>query len=282
MKRGANINENTSRSGSALQAAAAEGALPFVQFLIENGADVNARSGDPRTSLQIAAAKGHEAVVQLLIAKGADVNVKADGNYVEDGSALHIAAFIGYEKVCRLLLDAGAEVNSESGEYGYALHAAVRRPYNLNLVRLLLERDADVNAFGGRYGTALQSAAAYPDNQAIIQLLLDRGANDREGGWLGSAFLAAVGSGSEDNIRILIAHGINTNAEGGKYGDALQASFQEASIRPSIHPSMNERHQHSHRAAPNCLEVFVGHECIGSEAGATGSYCFCNASARPP
>lgn len=224
LKRGANINENTSRSGSALQAAAAEGALPFVQFLIENGADVNARSGDPRTSLQIAAAKGHEAVVQLLIAKGADVNVKADGNYVEDGSALHIAAFIGYEKVCRLLLDAGAEVNSESGEYGYALHAAVRRPYNLNLVRLLLERDADVNAFGGRYGTALQSAAAYPDNQAIIQLLLDRGANDREGGWLGSAFLAAVGSGSEDNIRILIAHGINTNAEGGKYGDALQAS----------------------------------------------------------
>jgi ankyrin repeat protein len=225
LEKGADIDEKGSFSGCALQVAAAKGSTSLVRFLLENGADVNARSRDPRSGLQIAAGNGHEAVVRLLVAKGADLSITPDGYYTSGGNALHIAASMGYEEVCRVLLDEGADIHAETGEYGYALHAAVRNPNWSSLVRLLLERNANVHAAGGTYCTALQSAASRPDNEEIIRLLLDRGADvNLQGGLHGSAFLAATYSGSEGNIRLLIAHGACTDVEGGNYGNALQAA----------------------------------------------------------
>jgi ankyrin repeat protein len=42
--------------------------------LVEKGADVNAQGGRYGSALQAASARGHDQVVQLLLEKGVDIN----------------------------------------------------------------------------------------------------------------------------------------------------------------------------------------------------------------
>ena len=73
----------------------------MVELLLAKGADVNAQGGRYGTALQAALYRGHEEVVELLLAKGADVNAQG-GRY---GNALQAASVYGNKKVIELLLD---------------------------------------------------------------------------------------------------------------------------------------------------------------------------------
>ena len=68
-----NVNAKNSKGFTALHAAANEGHLAVVQFLVEKGADVNS-DHDGWTPLYMATGHGHLAVVQFLVEKGADIH----------------------------------------------------------------------------------------------------------------------------------------------------------------------------------------------------------------
>ncbi|KAJ7266754.1 ankyrin repeat domain-containing protein [Mycena rebaudengoi] len=114
----------------------------------------------------------------------------------------------------------------------------------LGMVQLLLDRGTDVNAQGRYYGNALQ-AASLEGHEAVVQLLLDQGANatsrtgheavvqlllnrgadvNAEGGFYGNALQAASINGHEVIVQLLLNKGASVNAQGGLYGNALQAA----------------------------------------------------------
>jgi hypothetical protein len=75
------------------------------------------------------------------------------------------------------------------------------------------------------------------DNEATVRLLLDRGADvNAQGGYYGNALQAAAQrSGNEATVRLLLDRGADVNAQGGCYGNALQAAAErsgnEATVR---------------------------------------------------
>ncbi|KAJ5935909.1 NACHT nucleoside triphosphatase [Penicillium verhagenii] len=63
---------------------------------------------------------------------------------------------------------------------------------------------------------------------AQVQLLLDRGADiHAQGGKYGNALQAAAAQGHKEIVQILLDRGADINAQGGKYGNALQAAASQ-------------------------------------------------------
>ena len=242
LDQGADINAQGGKFGCALQAAAYVGRVKVIQLLLDKGADINAQGGVFGCALQAAACSGRVEAIQLLLDKGANVHNQG-GKY---GNALQAAAHLGRVEAVQLLLDKGAGVSAHGGYYGNAMQAAVVASgysQHTEAIRLLLDKGANVNAHGGIYGNALQ-AAAYYGHIAVIRLLLDEGANvNAHGGIYGNALQAVVcvelrspyyqtrGLGmtpdkgvNGDAIRLLLDKGAKVNAQGGIYGNALQAA----------------------------------------------------------
>ncbi|KAL6716780.1 hypothetical protein ACLMJK_004692 [Lecanora helva] len=204
---------------NALQVASVKGYEIIVQILLKMGADVNAQGGDHGNALQAASLNGNMRTVKVLLDAGADVNAQG-GAY---GNALQ-AAVQKNEKNVKLLLDAGANVNAQGGCFHNALQAASSRG-NGEIVKLLVDAGADINAQGGN---ALQAASSR-GNEEIVKVLLDAGADVNALGVYGSALQAASADGnkSEKIITLLLNAGADTNAQGGHYGNALQAASAE-------------------------------------------------------
>jgi hypothetical protein len=67
--------------------------------------------------------------------------------------------------------------------------------------------------------------ASYFGHSAIVQLLLEKDADvDAQGGEYGNALQAASVEGHEQVVKLLLEKGVNVNAQGGPYGNALQAA----------------------------------------------------------
>lgn len=118
---GAEVNSPPSAThSSALQAAIDTGHEKFVDQLLARGADVNAN--DPRfgTALSAASRRGSLETMKKLIDKGADITSPGD----KYGSPLQAAAQFHRIPQIAHLLSLGADVNQISGRTGYALHAA--------------------------------------------------------------------------------------------------------------------------------------------------------------
>ena len=67
LQRGAEINQQNSRGGTALMGAARNGHERVVELLLQRGAEINMQDSDGVTALMSAAVKGHERVVELLL-----------------------------------------------------------------------------------------------------------------------------------------------------------------------------------------------------------------------
>ena len=133
---------------------------------------------------------------------------------------------------------------SSSRSMGTNLLYAVSLYGYYELVQVLLEKGAYVNAQGGYYGNALQAASWHRHEigvelllenvaraneavMAVVALLLEKGADvNAQGGYYGNALQAASLEGREAVVALLLEKGADVNAQGGYYGNALQAALQ--------------------------------------------------------
>lgn len=99
---GADVDERTQGSETALMRAAARGHAPLVRVLLERGADPNLRRRDGWTALMLAAFFGHADTARELVRRGADIEA-ADRH---GSTAFKWASSRGHVEVARLLSDA--------------------------------------------------------------------------------------------------------------------------------------------------------------------------------
>ena len=144
-----------------LHAAASEGQLEAVRFLLGLGLDVNASDKDGWTSLHCAASRGHFASCEALLAKGADVRCLTN----QGTTVLHYAvrtnlndAFL-FLSVLQTLLEKKADVDA-CNQYGETpLHQACFRGNDLAVVWLIMQQ-ADIN-HADRCVLAASNVSAY-------------------------------------------------------------------------------------------------------------------------
>lgn len=260
LQRGADINARDSRGRSSLQRAVDRDNMDVVRFILDDrGADIDARDNDGNSALQTAFSSWKKPKIGMfLYEKGADLKLLTlpevvyresidclkvflndkDTDVNQTGSdqltALHQAAGSGGCKdAFDLLLSYGANVNAISEQHGTPLHQACLSGSIQCVVSLLgLQKDLDVSCT--LWGTALQ-AACRPREMGRVKgeqsrlvkakALIDAGANvNAQGGLYGNALQAAAASRFTKVVELLLDHGANVNALGGKYGTALQAA----------------------------------------------------------
>ena len=100
---GVDLNENRHRDGPALVAAAYNGNLEIIKFLLDKGADPNIVTPYGVTPLINAAIKGHTEVVRLLISRDANVNAQDKNGY----TALKWALKLGHNATADVLRQFG-------------------------------------------------------------------------------------------------------------------------------------------------------------------------------
>jgi ankyrin repeat protein len=252
LSRGADVNQRGGKYGTALHAAVECQNADSVRLLLDHGADINAEDGEYGTALQTACARyDGEDIALFLLERGADVHIQG-GRF---GSAWHaVAKQWGdkWEEVMQLLLDRGVDINDARGrQHATALEAALTTAeWDKSLcpdkVRFLLDRGADVNVQAGQYGFPLQAAccrvvrlkAGHGNSVHIdydnttesvhaVQLLLDNCPGidvNAQGGKFGTALQAAAYFGQASSVELLLREGADANLSGGKYGNALNAA----------------------------------------------------------
>jgi ankyrin repeat protein len=108
--------------------------------------------------------------------------------------------------------------------------------------------------------------AAFGGLHKTVKLLLNKNANvNAQGGHYGNALQAASDSGHEAIVRLLVENGVNVNAQGGYYGNALQAASDnghEAIVRLLVENGANVNAQGGYYG--NALQAASdsGHEAI--------------------
>ena len=111
---GADINAKGGRYGTALIAAASQGNLVMVQFLLDNDANVDAEGGYTFfTALQASSYFGYKSIAELLLDRGA----QPDRRREKDDTALELACEAGHVSIVELLVDRGSDVNLYTGDY---------------------------------------------------------------------------------------------------------------------------------------------------------------------
>ncbi|KAJ7500110.1 ankyrin repeat-containing domain protein, partial [Mycena latifolia] len=209
---------------SPLHVATFYGHLEMVQLLIEEGADVDARDRRSTSALHIASSRGHEIIVRLLIKHGAEVNAQD----AECSTALHVACRKGHTELVRLLIELGADLDAREQN---------RTPL---LIALGDSKPATKTSYGNTAYPDLDINTAYPDldmyydddirykettRRDIVRFLIKNGADvNAQGGYFGNALQAASCKGTPETIQILLDAGAAVSAQGGKYGNALQAA----------------------------------------------------------
>ncbi|KAF8540648.1 ankyrin repeat-containing domain protein [Trichophaea hybrida] len=161
-------------------------------LLLERGADIERHSED-RTALTVAAARGCLKIVQVLIEHRADVNVRG-GPY---GSALDAAARTNSLEVVQSLLDSHAAVKPQTGEH------------NQNILLELVEGTRTIlrNQEPEKPPSELEFTAA--ERRLICEQELEK------------ALLIAT---------LLLDHGADINAHGGRHGTALAAAAHAGNV----------------------------------------------------
>lgn len=257
LQRGADINARDSCGRSIVRRAVDRHNVDVVQFLLDRGADIDARDNDGYSALQIAFSQfWRPEMGMLLYEKGADYTMlpltavvrhinwlkvflnnnpaKIDQTGPDQLTALHKAAGSGdYKDAFDLLLIHGADVNATSEQHGTPLHQACISG-TVEYVISLLEHQNDLEVSCTLWGTALQAACRpremgrVKDEQSRlvkVKALIDAGANvNAQGGLYGNTLQAAAVFKLRKVAELLLDRGAYVNALGGEYGTALQAA----------------------------------------------------------
>jgi serine/threonine-protein phosphatase 6 regulatory ankyrin repeat subunit B len=218
IKHGANVNAKNGDGATALHKACAydrhyySRPVETVRELLQNGVDLNERDNSGNTALHVTADKGKYDTVRELVKHGIDVNVK-NGN---GATALHKACtcsnFFAY-KTAAALLKNGGDVNLKDNSGNTALYMGAKKG-NSDTVRLLLQHGADVNVKNCDGKTPACLARERDDFHNGVLVLFELGAEvsqeDKD-----TALHVAADKGAYYNVRELIQHGANVNAQNG-------------------------------------------------------------------
>jgi len=119
-----------------LTAAAQNGRVDVVRYLLEHGAKINQPDGFGGTALTNACFSGDLSLVKLLVEKGGDPAFIGDG-----GTAMHIAAALGHVPIMEFLLKLGLSVDIPD-ENGRSPFYAASMSGNLEGARFLVAHGA--------------------------------------------------------------------------------------------------------------------------------------------
>ncbi|KAI8210061.1 putative ankyrin repeat protein [Colletotrichum sp. SAR 10_76] len=195
---------------------------------------------DLDSALLEAAREGNADVVEFLLNEGADANAQIEppildpsgeaqfiNNLTYDlqmdsytvGGALHAAAFNGDLKILQLLLDSGADVNTRYNTIGSVFEAAASQDSSA-VLKFLLSRRVDAACL-----VKPRASRKMKEIKAAVMRLLDMGADvNAQGGKYGNALQAACHAENSDMIRLLLDRGAEINRQGGFFGTAFQAA----------------------------------------------------------
>lgn len=134
--------------------AAASGDLEEVKSALAHGSDVNFRGPGGFAPLNAAARNGHLEIVQYLVERGA--NIDQNDNHLHK-TALLAASFERHFDIVQYLVEKGANVNAQSMNGFTPLHDAAYVG-NLQIVRFLVDHGADVRIKNGHDQTPLETA----------------------------------------------------------------------------------------------------------------------------
>ncbi|KAJ7269695.1 hypothetical protein C8J57DRAFT_1227412 [Mycena rebaudengoi] len=275
LENGAELDAHDEEHGTALHGAAEYGRVEAVRLLLEQGADTNARAEQTSTALQAAARRrgilklfifywrkgltsthkggkygsalhgassnyGDIELVRLLLQNGADIDAHDD----HFGNALQEASFWGHTEIVHLLLTNGCDPNAHAEEYASALQYAALRGRH-DVIDLLLANGADVNAPGKAYHPehlnpwnrkdvedlehfSVLEAACATGHTDSVRLLVEHGADVTAYG--GRALHAASWAGHDDAVKFLLDKGAAINAQVAKHGSALCVASRRGHI----------------------------------------------------
>lgn len=189
-----------------LYQAAREGNAEAVQKILDRGVNINAVSENYDTALQVAAKAGHTEIVRILLNRGADINIR-----IHDTTALHHAAEKSHSEIVTMLLDQKADINGQRVFFreDTPLHLAVK---DAKTVKILLDRKADVHTENYYKRTALHEAARHSSGAESILILLAHGVdiNAQDCHYETPLHKAMIG-GHTKNVMYLLAHGPDIN-----------------------------------------------------------------------
>lgn len=229
---GANVNSETDYHTTVLTSAVAGGNTDIVALLLAHGADVNHLTKKGFSPLMVAAQRGNSAMAKLLMENGArPTQMRDDGT-----DALFLAASNGNGEMVQLLAKEGGKVNGLDSDGNTPLLMASMRG-SLAAVQALVECGADLNAAGkNRYAmTPLTIAACHKasnerqDYAGIIRYLISRGAKlDIPDGSGNTAIMAAAKAGAAENIRALVAGGVDIKSPEPDVAKAFLAAVHDS------------------------------------------------------
>jgi len=227
---GANVNATTDLGVTPLWLAAENADADMVRLLLQAGADPLIALTSGETIVMTASQTGNADVVRQLLQAGADPNAAV----TREQTALMWAAGEGHADVVEALLKSGADISArtiESTQYVKSekeqdSHPAYKfwveqggntplifaaRSGDLKSAQLLVAAGADVNELSA-YGTSPAIMAVHGGNADLLNFLLDSGADPESNASGHTALHAAVLRGNLDAVKVLLAHGANTEA----------------------------------------------------------------------
>ena len=169
----ADVQRTSSDGMTPLHAAAAQGHLPMVEFLVKAkaSADVNKADATGDTPLLSSIWLGFSEVVRFLIECRADADVADKSN----NTPLHAAATQGDVAIVGALLQARADPDRCNDDGETALFTAVWSDH-LEAVQQLLKAGADMHVLDGR-GSSVAHIAARLGRAPLVNALLEAGAD---------------------------------------------------------------------------------------------------------
>ncbi|OJJ08898.1 hypothetical protein ASPVEDRAFT_204785 [Aspergillus versicolor CBS 583.65] len=159
------------RYGSALHAAAAYNQDQAVIELLQHGSSISATDDAGRTSLLTAVYNESQSVTQILVAEGADLSVRDNNGQ----TCLHLVARSGNVTMAKLLLQNKAIVSS-TDKYGYTPLYLSAGYGNVDIAIALLDSGADLTSPDTNGFTPLHNASSWGQFE-IAKLFIGLGAD---------------------------------------------------------------------------------------------------------
>ena len=218
LEKGADVNAQGGDYGNALQAASVEGTRRSWSCCSRRGPTSTRRAETTATRCRRLQLDGHEAVVAAAAREGG--RRQRAGRRLRQ-TPLQAAAVDGHEAV----VAAAAREGGRRQRAGQRL----RQRAAGGCSRRARGGGGAAAREGGRRQRARADTTAtrcrrlqYGGHEAVVELLLEKGADvDAQGGYYGNALQAAADGGHEAVVKLLLEKGADVDAQGGYYGNAL-------------------------------------------------------------